>query len=650
MSAPISRGEPNPYAPVVVENLVEDFNEWRNVTEVVRLTFKALSDVVRTQGVALSRLEQQLAAKANIQEVITSLALKANVADVQRSMTEVVRAMEQKATIQDCRLLIAEKASKTELYSAEGRSDSAEELRRALVEIEGELEMLKNQFVSQADLQEVYDVCATKAQLTEVEEAVQNKANKQSVASALHRKADKSEVEGSMDYKAGLEELRNLIDSKVSFSAYERLSKEVALKADASAVDRLLSTSSTQRQDLELAELRELRLQRSSEAAIALQIDSVISATKAETDRAYSTLHSMLSKKADVRDLDRISQLLARKADTENITDVLEDFRKEISQHFNSVAIEVRKEALNTTESDKLRRIEVKVKELDSELKLSGKQLKELGVTLQDELNRVSSHFSDYRANKATDIIEIKRRLDLKADCSEIARNVAAAMQEQGGLVRETRRDLGLSIDKLERELMTVIGRKADFAEVKQYLDSLEMKTAEALSSRQLVKSLQSELDKHIAATKGSFDETFKSVMLKANIKDVCTLLDLKANSDEVSRAFADFSADLEARALSGEMNAFTQEQLLVNEVLCAENCVGRWIWKSGALLGNYAVPWEVQSVNTCPDNFLWEKDKSTLVAVAPGLYQVCWGFFAKRPPTLQLSVNGEPVFIETSK
>ena len=48
-------------------------------------------------------------------------------------------------------------------------------------------------------------------------------------------------------------------------------------------------------------------------------------------------------------------------------------------------------------------------------------------------------------------------------------------------------------------------------------------------------------------------------------------------------------------------------EQALVNEALCAENCVGRWIWKSGDLQQQNQVPWEVQAINTCPDNFLWE-------------------------------------------
>ena len=91
-------------------------------------------------------------------------------------------------------------------------------------------------------------------------------------------------------------------------------------------------------------------------------------------------------------------------------------------------------------------------------------------------------------------------------------------------------------------------------------------------------------------------------------------------------------------------MKKSLNEQALVNEALCAENCVGRWIWKSGDLFHKNQVPWEVQAINTCPDNFLWEKNKSSIICVAPGLYQLIFGFYSKKEPTIQVFLNGEPL------
>ena len=55
-------------------------------------------------------------------------------------------------------------------------------------------------------------------------------------------------------------------------------------------------------------------------------------------------------------------------------------------------------------------------------------------------------------------------------------------------------------------------------------------------------------------------------------------------------------------------------------------------------------MPWNVQNINTNPDNFGWEKDRAVIGCAAPGLYEVSFGFFTRRKPTVTLLVNGEPV------
>jgi len=55
-------------------------------------------------------------------------------------------------------------------------------------------------------------------------------------------------------------------------------------------------------------------------------------------------------------------------------------------------------------------------------------------------------------------------------------------------------------------------------------------------------------------------------------------------------------------------------------------------------------VPWEVQAVNTCPDNFLWEQGSGTIITVSPGLYEIVFGFYSKIKPKVSVQVNGEIV------
>jgi hypothetical protein len=69
---------------------------------------------------------------------------------------------------------------------------------------------------------------------------------------------------------------------------------------------------------------------------------------------------------------------------------------------------------------------------------------------------------------------------------------------------------------------------------------------------------------------------------------------------------------------------------------------VGRWYWKSGGLKNHNGVPWEEQNINTCPENFLWEENKTSILTVAPGLYEVRCGIYSERfRPKFEVMVNG---------
>ena len=51
-----------------------------------------------------------------------------------------------------------------------------------------------------------------------------------------------------------------------------------------------------------------------------------------------------------------------------------------------------------------------------------------------------------------------------------------------------------------------------------------------------------------------------------------------------------------------------------------------------------------MQAINTCPENFLWEKNKGVLILVAPGLYQLSMGFYSSKQPSVKIYVNGEVI------
>lgn len=63
-------------------------------------------------------------------------------------------------------------------------------------------------------------------------------------------------------------------------------------------------------------------------------------------------------------------------------------------------------------------------------------------------------------------------------------------------------------------------------------------------------------------------------------MKDVITIVDKKANSEELNLDLT-YIKTLVQKNMK-EFKVFKDEQDAVNEALCSENCVSRFLWKNG--------------------------------------------------------------------
>lgn len=72
---------------------------------------------------------------------------------------------------------------------------------------------------------------------------------------------------------------------------------------------------------------------------------------------------------------------------------------------------------------------------------------------------------------------------------------------------------------------------------------------------------------------------------------------------------------------------------------------IGRWIWKNGILDVNNTIPWHIENLNTKPDNFKYNKDKTIITIKYPGLYELIIGFFSEiSNPNIILLINNSEV------
>lgn len=119
-------------------------------------------------------------------------------------------------------------------------------------------------------------------------------------------------------------------------------------------------------------------------------------------------------------------------------------------------------------------------------------------------------------------------------------------------------------------------------------------KTIDRLANEIESKPSFKDLDSHESIYKRYIDDISKELMLKASVKEIMNLLDSKVNLSDINSTLAIIQKEVEICVREDDIKKSLNEQALVNEALCAENCLGRWIWKSGDLYHKNQVPWEV--------------------------------------------------------
>lgn len=188
------------------------------------------------------------------------------------------------------------------------------------------------------------------------------------------------------------------------------------------------------------------------------------------------------------------------------------------------------------------------------------------------------------------------------------------------------------------------------------------------------------------------FSELWQEIGMKANIKDVCALVDTKANIQDVNQSLEaldkKWQGDSTYRGSVSEVSNFaTNNQKFINDSLCALNCVAKWVWFGGftSLSGIThsvsgvshnkkdsfgfsafdrcsnesadAIKWSKEVINTSPDNFelnTIQDDSGAIVIRQAGVYEVLFAFFlpsaffvdekAENRPSIQMRLDGRPV------
>lgn len=527
-----------------------------------------------------------------------------------------------------------------------------------------------------------------KAEIVDLQNTVKNKANLDDVAEALELKADSDNVNKSINEIK--ESLKNKVDnieiSNINNEIKNNVSKK-ELELFKEEINNNLNEIMKNKSDLNDFKLisdafQDMKLNMTQRIDdIDNDLDRLIENIKAQFQTTNVLISNIENKKIENKDIDEINNILMKKLDEDkfnslfnqlknNIFETINSFKDDyltnikifenkledkndgLNQNYDSIIneINIQNNTINefmNNEKEEIQQINQKMEELvnnyniqnNSSIQKIKDDIKKLNININERISKKldEQKFDSYLSNLKKEINSKVSLFNSKKINEELIRSID---QKINNLAKEI--DNKINISEIEEILnnkadISLLNDKmsvADFNDIKEYLNNI---------SYELKLKVDAEsFNDYLNTFNSNMDNMHNEILTKADVNDVNNWLKNKVNKEDMEHSLNNLNNDINLKVSKIDFNNAMNNQAIINDIICNENQVGRWLWKSGKIKGGYAVPWDTQSVNTAPDNYIWEKEKTIITVVNGGIYQVSLGFYANKKPSVQIIVNSE--------
>ena len=294
-----ARSPGNREAALSFDDIVAGMHEFRTTQDVIRSTFKALHDVIKNQGESIRNMQSQLETKLSKSEAQSLLAKKASVDAVNKSLTEVARVLDTKASLQD----MEAKADLVQVETALASKASGSEVRalRTSSATIASVDALREHFDHQ--LERVGSSLAERPEMATVKSLLEGKASYVDVRTMLDDKADTAMVTRLLEDKASIKYMQQQLRLKNDRADAERVESALqAVQADLAVLNLSLARKADhdtvmscidERAPISMVEGLTSRVE-----AVAIAADNQINACARTMDKRCSELEDALKQHA----------------------------------------------------------------------------------------------------------------------------------------------------------------------------------------------------------------------------------------------------------------------------------------------------------------------------------------------------------------
>ena len=645
-------------------------NECNNVNEIIRVSLKSLTDTVKNQGLAIRDLSKKLSNKPSREEIDNYLKFKPNNEDVFQAINDLGNSLEQKMDKNEFMNYLNQKNNIGENNYGNQYNELMDKFEKFKNDIFSKINKLENEVVKKDDFAILKNELDNKANIIDMESALEAKEDKEKINFITKNIVDKTEINnminnainknkkiGNNDFEQFLNgyqnDLKNLdekLNNKLDINDFQNVFENMKQRVDNidNDLDRLIQSVKDQFQAVNFA-LNNLEDNCANKNDIIINMENILG-NKIEKEQVDLLITRAKNNLLDVINQFKSGENSNMKIFEENIQAKMDKMLLDNQSLLNEITN--KNQNINNYFSQKQAEMDSLMDRMRTALNNNEFQnKKEFSNTFENKLLQ--------RINEKLDISKfeeflngLKEDLDNKLDIITMKKTNEEIIKEINDKIRQLytdiNKDLAQKINKNDLDIILsennlkinnnneTITEKLSLTDFEDFVNNITLQLKQKLDINKF--------NNIISTFNTNFENIHKDMNSKADIKNILDILKNKLDTDNFNNILNNIKKELGSKTPLADFSSAMDNQAIINDTLCNENNIGRWLWKSGKVKNNLSIPWEVQIINTSNDNFLWEKDKSVIGIKEGGLYEVKMGFYADKKPMIQILINGEVI------
>ena len=532
-----------------IEDLISS-NEFSSMNDTFKQGFTLIFSLIKKQNNEIQKIGNSLDQKCDKTELINSLVIKANNADMIKNFTELNNNLESKVCLDDVNLLINNKIDKIN------------------------------------------------TELAEIKNSIETKANKNFVVSALHTKANKSDIINLSVMNKKIEEIENdlnqlIINIKKQFSTFN----EVLNGLENDKIDLLILNKVTEDINKGMNKILD-----TNNEDLKNDVNENINKFKILYDE-YKRVNEQEKKRLD------------------SLIKTLDSKINNLTEKNNELDIKLSSISINN-----------KLEEMVNNLVSTVNREKLENNTNINNLNKsMKSLYNEYNMLKNSVINELSIKPNL-SDITELLQN-----KVDYKTLNSTLSEIGKLKEKIEEKTIKVDSNSNNDYNNNNYnnINNFTYNRRTLTDYNNITPSLNKDIDN----LKYEISQIKESLIMKVDFKELNNYLKGKVNIDDINKALTIINEDINSKVDNDYFQKTLKNQSDINKIICTDYIMGKWISSNNEIV-NGNIKWNIQSINSSPENFSWENNSYYITIRNKGIYQIEFILFIDKKQNMNFYPN----------